>query len=253
MPEELRNWPRPYYQPGGGDAYLCYVIFGELEELRLTAEYRCAGVPEGLNLARFQASEHPEYVQGFRSGYAEQWLREQRSELLPAVQAAAGCTLLSGTVADPGTLDYLRDAVGLVQALLDQGGIALLDPQTFEWWDAHHWRQEIFDAEDRELSRHVTLMLSEDPLAPGRNWWHSRGLRKFGRPDLSVRLAPPEARPQVEELLNRFIGGQIRGYSIPEGQPIRMPGLPEGMVCRHAGHLEDPDFNNVHVEMVWPE
>jgi len=26
-----------------------------------------------------------------------------------------------------------------------------------------------------------------------------------------------------------------------------MESLPEGLVCRHGGSLEDPEFNNVHV------
>lgn len=253
MSDALRSWPRPFYRPGGGAAYLFYVVFGELAGLQLTADYQCAGVPDGVSVDRYQAVEHADYVQGFRSGYAERWLREQHPELLPAVLQASGCTLLSGSVPDPGTLDYLRDTVGLALCLLDQGGVALFDPQTFQWWSPEAWRRELFNAEDRHLARHVTLLVSEEPGVPGRDWWHTRGLRKFGRPDLSVRRVPRQAQPQAEELLNRFIGGQIQGHQIPEGQPVRMQGIPNGMVCRHAGHMDDPDFNNVHVEMVWPE
>jgi hypothetical protein len=28
-----------------------------------------------------------------------------------------------------------------------------------------------------------------------------------------------------------------------------MQALPTGLICRHAGDLEDPDFNNVHVRV----
>jgi hypothetical protein len=31
-----------------------------------------------------------------------------------------------------------------------------------------------------------------------------------------------------------------------------MQRLPEGMVCHPGGHLDDPGFNNVHVEITWP-
>ena len=29
--------------------------------------------------------------------------------------------------------------------------------------------------------------------------------------------------------------------------------LPDGMHVYHRGSLEDPDFNSVHIEVVWPE
>jgi hypothetical protein len=76
-------------------------------------------------------------------------------------------------------------------------------------------------------------------------------LRKFGRPDLSVHNVPPSLQEGVIDLCNRFIEFQAFGGVIEEGQGIRMRGLPEGMTCHHGGDLDDPDFNNVHVEITW--
>jgi len=81
----------------------------------------------------------------------------------------------------------------------------------------------------------------------GRLWIHTRGLRKFGRPDLSVRGVPREFSQPVVDLCNRFIRMQTLGGRIPEGQEIRMVSLPSGLICQHAGSLDDPDFNNVHM------
>ena len=39
---------------------------------------------------------------------------------------------------------------------------------------------------------------------------------------------------------------------VPESQPIRLQGLPEGMVSHTRGGEEDPDFNNAHLDIVWP-
>jgi hypothetical protein len=50
-------------------------------------------------------------------------------------------------------------------------------------------------------------------------------------------------------MFNRFIGLQTEGGHIPEGQEIRMASLPPGLTCHHGGSLDDPDFNNVHVEI----
>jgi hypothetical protein len=32
-----------------------------------------------------------------------------------------------------------------------------------------------------------------------------------------------------------------------------MDSLPAGLMCHHGGSVEDPDFNNVHVEIRWPD
>ena len=37
-----------------------------------------------------------------------------------------------------------------------------------------------------------------------------------------------------------------------EGRVIRLKNLPPGMICRPRGDVDDPDFNNMHVEIVWP-
>ncbi len=72
---------------------------------------------------------------------------------------------------------------------------------------------------------------------------------KFGRPDLSVRGVTRELGPAVEDLCNRFIEMQAFGAVVPEGQEVKMKALPPGWRCRHGGTIDDPDFNNVHLEI----
>ncbi len=55
------------------------------------------------------------------------------------------------------------------------------------------------------------------------------------------------------DLCERFIEMMAFGAVIAEGQEIRMNSLPAGMRCHHAGDHDDPDFNNVHVEIMWPD
>jgi hypothetical protein len=45
---------------------------------------------------------------------------------------------------------------------------------------------------------------------------------------------------------------QANGGLIPEGEEIRISSLPTGLICHRAGDLDDPDFNNSHVEIRWP-
>jgi hypothetical protein len=101
----------------------------------------------------------------------------------------------------------------------------------------------------------IILTSDEDESGNGSNpltWFHTRGLRKFGRPDLSVHDVPARHHGAVIELIQRFIEVQAFGGTIAEGQEITMRSLPPGMTCHHGGDLDDPDFNNVHVEITPP-
>jgi hypothetical protein len=77
-------------------------------------------------------------------------------------------------------------------------------------------------------------------------------LSDFGRLDLAIHDVPAELHGAVIDFFERLIELQAFGGIIAEGYAIRMKTLPAGMTCRHQGSLEDPDFNNVHVEIAWP-
>jgi len=81
--------------------------------------------------------------------------------------------------------------------------------------------------------------------------FHTRGMRKFGRPDISIRHVPAESRQAAIELCNRFIAYQAFGAMIPEGEEIRTQGLPRECV---AAMLEASmtRLHNVHVEIEHP-
>jgi hypothetical protein len=73
-------------------------------------------------------------------------------------------------------------------------------------------------------------------------------MRKFGRPDLSLHGVAESQRAAVIDLFNRFIDLQGLGGIVAEGQEVRLAGLPLGMTCHLRGSVDDPDFDNVHIE-----
>lgn len=140
-----------------------------------------------------------------------------------------------------------RNTIGLVTYLLDSGGVAVFDPQMFTWWSADEWREHVF-APGRPLPRtHVKILFSEDNEG---EWFHTRGMRKFGRPDLSIHGVPAKYRDAIIDLCNRFIEFQSFGGIIGEDEEIRIASLPAGMTCKHRGSLDcrfsrsiEPDFH----------
>lgn len=245
-------WARPHHQPGGGDAFLMYVVHGTLpQRLEISASrYRCSGLPDGLEFTRYGRTGPSEAVGAFRQGFLWEQLTATDPALAERVAAQPECAVIRGAVADPKDLGYLREVVGLLTCLLDSGGVAVFDPQMFTWWEPQRWRTEIFEPDVPSPARHVTILGTEEE--GGTQWLHSRGLRKFGRPDLSLRGVPAEHLDASLSLLNRFIHLQALGGIIPDGQEVRAEPLPPGLICRHRGSLDDPDFNNVHVEITWP-
>jgi hypothetical protein len=246
---DLPSWDRDYYEPGGGDAFLYYVVFGEIDTRSSLSrsKYRTEGSPEELDVTSYGPGSHPEIPGSFREGSLWTGLQSSDPQLADSIARQDFCLILRGDFPDPDNLNYLRDTVGLIMYFLDHGGVGVFDTQMFKWWSPSQWRTRFFDVGVPDMRRYVSILFSEDE--GGTEWFHTRGLRKFGRPDLSVPRVPPSQRDAVINMCNRYIMFLGRGGLIKEGEEIRMPSLPAGLICRHGGHLDDPDFNNVHVRI----
>ena len=252
MAVTLNTWERNRFEPGGSNALVCFAIYGSFtnDSTVSGSAYRTKGLPEGVGIQRFSRAKHESLP--FAEGELAEFLGRKNPELLKQIEQVPECLVIQGEVVDPPNLDYLRDCIGLVTFYLDHGGIAVADVQQLKFIEPAEWRRDFFEPELPKIGRHVFILYSEEQAGAG-TWFHTRGLRKFGRPDLSLRNVPESYRDAAIELCNRFIELQAYGGRIPEGQEIRMKSLPGGLICRHGGSLEDPDFNNVHIEIQFPK
>ncbi len=248
----LESWPRPAFQPTGHKALVWYQIYGHFPTTVdiSRGKYRCGGVPGGVTLENFWRGAHDDVVTAFlKQPFFASSLRRELPAVAETVLSAPECTIIRGEVPDSANLDYLRDVVGLVTWFLDYGGLAVLDPQTLQWYDRDRWRREVFEPNAPVPGRHVVILVGEngDTL-----WLHTRGMRKFARPDLSLRGVPVQQRDTAIALLNRIIEALAHGEVIADGQELRVESLPAPLTCHAGGSLDDPDFNNTHIEIRWP-
>jgi hypothetical protein len=252
MESLLADWPRPHYVPGGKDPFLFYVVYGRIDDTMALyrSKYRSNGVPDGFDAVMYGPSADPDMVAAFREGYLWDRLTADNPSLAAKVLAQDHCLVLRGEVKDPPTLNYFRDTIGFLTFCLDAGGVAIYDPQMFKWWEPSDWQTRVFDIAMSVPRHHVFILHSEDD--DGTQWIHTRGMRKFGRPDLSIHNVPPRYHDVIIDLCNRFIQLLAFGGIVDEGQEIRMRSLPAGMKCFRRGNELDPAFNNVHIEIVWP-
>jgi len=247
----LKSWDRDRFQPGGGNAMVFYVVYGAFTNEPAVSATKCrtAGLPNGIELRKLTRTQQP--ILPFTDGDFGKLLHKDKPSLFERIEYASECLTIQGQIADPKDLNYLRDIIGLVTCFMDNGGVAVADVQQFKSYDAAEWRHDFFEPERPRIHRHVSILFSQEVSGSGR-WFHTRGMRKFGRPDLSLRNVPNQNEKGAIELCNRFIELQALGARIPEGEVVRMASLPDGLVCRHKGSLDDPDFNNVHVEIQFP-
>jgi hypothetical protein len=249
MGESLPIWQRRYYARPGGRPCLFYVVYGKFEsQPSLSRSYRTAGVPAGFELLHYDSETHPEVLTRFQEGYLWDKLQARNMKLAARIAESRECMILRGEIEDCENLNYLRDSVGLLTYFLDHGGVAIYDPLMFEWWEPDNWHKWVFEPAGPVPNHHVVTLASEESDAD-LNWLHTRGMRKFGRPDLSIHNVPFAHQAAIIDLFGRFVEFQAFGGIIEEGREIRMHSLPEGMTCHHGGDLDDPDFNNCHVEI----
>jgi hypothetical protein len=209
-------------------------------------KYRCAGVPDGIELQHYWRAEHEDVVTSFlKHPFLATALTRELPGVADGVNSAPECTIIRGEVADSANLDYLRDVIGLVTWFLDNGGLAVLDPQTMRWYGPEKWRRELFEVNNSAPRHHVVIFISEDQ---GTLWLHTRGMRKFARPDVSIRPVPVPQRDAAIAVVNQLIELQASGQTVAEGQSL-LPGL----TCHLTGDLNDPNFNNGHIEIGWPK
>ena len=250
MTTQLEPWIRTGYVAGGGAPFLFYVAYGNIDSKapHSRSKYRCEGIPNGISMMSYGPDQHPEVPGSFHEGFLWDQLQAEHPKLAAAVEQYDRCIVLRGTPADATSLNYFRDTIGLITYVLDHGGCAIYDPQMLRWWSAAEW-QEQSTAPASTVARKHTVILVSDEEDPSLKWYHTRGMRKFGRPDISVHSVTALQSNAVVNLCNRLIEQLAAGHIIADGQHIRMPGLPQGTTARNAGDLDDPDFNNVHLDI----
>jgi len=246
----LKTWERKYFTKAFDSSFFFYVVHGNFSaDLKMSqTKYRTMGVPVEVKVMKYGPSKNPEYVQSFFDGYLWNSFKENDSLLANKMMESKECIVIAGEVADTFNSNALRDVVGLITCMLDYGGVSVYDMQGFTIMGKEDWNKKIFEPNGSVPRNHVMILYSEEKE---KRWYHTRGMRKFGRPDLSIHNVPSKYEDAVQDLFNRFIEYQGFGGIIADGQKIKMKTLPEGMWCETKGDNEDEDFNNKHVEIYW--
>jgi hypothetical protein len=79
------------------------------------------------------------------------FLKEKDLELYQRVVGSETCMVIQGKIEKSETLEYLKNAIGLVQCLFERGSIAILDMLTLTWYYPKEWSEKFFKNHIQEI------------------------------------------------------------------------------------------------------
>ena len=248
-------WPRPYWHPSAEQVVLDFYVFGKFppELVIPSPRYGSPGLPAGVTSERFQNAVLRKWEGYPLAGELGRILREETPEAFEHARIAPEVLVVRGQLDDAATLDYLRDTLGVLAGLLDMGGSSILDPQMLRLFTAAEWREHYLIKGGAPARHHVLILHNADPGHAKRSWVRTRGMRKFGRPDLSIHNVPEPDVDRAGALCEQLVELQSLGARFDAGQSLAVDGLPAGLVAALGGDMSDPRFNNTHVEFRWPD
>lgn len=245
-------WQRPHWQPNDEEVILQFYVFGNIQPTRVpSVAYGSDGLPEEVQLS----SHHHQMLREWE-GYPLKaplgdLFKHDAPETYEKALAAPQVLVLHGRFKDQPDTGYLRDTFGVLAGLLDIGGVAILDPQILSLFDANEWRQRYLVRDGAPLRSHVLIL--RDEAEAGRYWVHTRGMRKFGRPDISLKNVPERDVDRAGALCQRLIELEALGAHFEQGQALDVDGIVGGLIAELGGGYDDPQFNNTHVTFYWPD
>ena len=247
------NCERPYYKDLNSRPFLFYVIFGvKNEELKVSrGRHHVDGFPDGLELVFCDREKNDAYMQSLLGDSLGKIFNREKHDLYESVKTTDQWAVIRGEVCEDADLDYIQNVIGLIQALIDNGAIGVLDLQTLSLYASEEWSNKFFEQEFNPYD-HVTILASE--MEEELMWLHTRGMRKFGRPDIGVRKVSASEMEEAVQLINQMIYyGSMGAFFDKEVKFHTQNGNTYVVNPRFVEDYDNPDFNNAYYDFEWRE
>ncbi|MHC6201997.1 hypothetical protein ACYULU_02235 [Breznakiellaceae bacterium SP9] len=245
-------WERVYFSDSYGKPYLFYVLFGtdNMDNVTVSkSKHNIDGMPDALeiiNYSKIKDEKQKNYIEGFYDENRGKFLKEKNNVLYEKVATCNNVTVVKGEFEDTNSLRYLKNTIGIIQAIIETDITALLDLQIMEWLEPEEWSKKYFEPQAPNSLNQVKKLWSDWDT---NIWLHTRGMRKFGRPDLSIRKITAEKKELGIEIINRFIQAFAYGLIPDETKEIWLKNREKGVYGKIRGNYDDLDFNNYYFEI----
>ncbi|MEP6897226.1 MAG: hypothetical protein ABI870_01735 [Rhodanobacter sp.] len=252
-PITIPAWQRPHWHASDEEILLQFYVFGKFDAVRVPSQdYGSPGLPPEITSTSHYHAALRQWEGYPLKGPMGRMFKADAPEAYQRALDAPEVMVVRGTLKDSQSTGYLRDTLGVLAGMLDIGGVAILDPQVLSLLDVDAWRRRYLVRDGAPIRNHL-LILRDGESEPDRSWIHTRGLRKFGRPDISIHQVPDRSVDRAGMLCEKLAELMALGVQFVNGQTLDIEGIPAGVQVRLGGGLDDPEFNNTFVAFDWPE
>lgn len=232
------SWSRPKWQERQQQAKVCYVIIGSPHRTGLKVKksrHHIDRLEPELEVTLHQRYEDETW---FTS-----WFDFPGADLDGTFGPAAKLirdfdqlTIVRGEFSDRDSLDFLRNSLGVVSAIVDNNAIGVFDMYAVQWWTPEQWLESFVSRSEFLLQDHLSIIVSNDDEVGTELWMHTRGMCKFARPDLQVKHVEEPHVNNTARLLHQIGEYLATGADITDGHTLN-PGPFERLVS----FVESPD------------
>jgi hypothetical protein len=241
-------WLRPYHEPQGGVASVTLFVFAERPlDLRVPFSRSQHGLPaefdfDALDIRQHVRADTPDWFDGFFRKEMRRIARDDLGDAAERLDELEAAYSIGVELEEPSELGYLQACWATATWLCDAGALFVHDPHAIKWHEARSVLA-LDPLREFDLEHEVTLVFETDGTPGFGNVTHTRGLAKFGRPDVLLFGAEPEDARATAGLLNALALRAALGAPLRANQIVRPANLePRSLVPYEPGALH-PEVN----------
>ncbi|MFT3711512.1 MAG: hypothetical protein QM817_28080 [Archangium sp.] len=218
-------WQRSAFQPGGFTNQFTLFCFSQALKSDVPMSASRFGLPSPDAMKLVEVRELPrevdaQWFDAFRGGslrnIASHWLGGD----LSALDLATQLTALLISREDTAELTHVQAAWAATKWLVERGATVVLDAQCNRFWKA----ADVADwpvVRPFSLSIDVNVVVEAEPTA-AKAVIHTRGMQKFGRPDLVVFDVPAARWDPVGALIRSIASQLVDGVVLRAGDLVNI-------------------------------
>jgi len=245
MASAIAAWERPAFHPTGGEAVITLIAFADdnvLEtapSLRIRDAVPAAAPVDALDLRVHPHAESPDWIDGWRTG-ALRHIAARQLDDLGRLDAASCCYSITVTAEDPADLTHLQLAWAVAARIAAAGAFATLDVYAVTWLPGPTVAA-LSPHRPFTIQQEVSLTAETEPTPGFGHAVHTRGMIKFGRPDL-VAGGPADRIEETGRILNHLARLLAEGHVLVPGQQLRIDGQRRLTVTAYVPGETAPDL-----------
>lgn len=246
MTAPIAPWRRPAFRPTGRRAAVTLIAFADEHvlstrpDLGLHDAVPMTAPTAALDLRIHQYADSPSRIDGWRTG-ALRNIAARQLDNLDRLDAASCCYSITVDVDDPADLTHLQLAWAVATMLADAGSCATLDAYACHWLSGPALAS-LSPHRPFTIQQEVSVIAETDSSPGFGHPVHTRGMMKFGRPDL-ITGVPVNQIEDTARILNHLARMLAEGHILVPGQRLRFDGRRTLMVTTYAPDATTPDVN----------